>query len=73
MHAGAQVRAYLEEGILFLRLKPVGSKECETTSGLFSIQAVIITLEELEDIVDNDSLKVDFFLIIQILCRQLDL
>jgi hypothetical protein len=58
----------LEEGILLLRLKPVGSKETETTSGLFSIQAIIITLEELEDIVDNDSLKVDFFLIIQIIC-----
>jgi hypothetical protein len=53
---------------LLLRLKPVGSKESETTSGLFGVQTIIITLKELEDIVDNDCLKVNFFLIIQILC-----
>jgi len=56
--------AYLEQGTLLLLLKLIMPKETDTARGLFSIETLVSALEEGEDIVDDNSLKVDFFLII---------
>ena len=66
-------RAYLQERILLLALELVGAEKFETTVGLLVRKTVLIALEELEDIVDNDSLQVDLLLVVEVLGLQLDL
>ena len=63
----------LEESILLLLLKLVRAENVVTTLGLVSRQTSIVTLQELEDVLDNDSLEVDLLLIIQVFCLQFDL
>lgn len=65
--------AYLQESILLFGLKLVGTKEFQTTEGLFLSKTVVVALEQLEDIVDDDCLKINFFLVVQILSFQLNL
>lgn len=60
--------AYLEKSILFLGLQLVGTEETETTCSLFDIKTLVVTLEELEHVVNDDSFKVDLFLVVEILC-----
>lgn len=60
--------AYLEKSILLLGLQLVGTEEAETTCSLFDIKTLVVTLEELEHVVNDDSFKVDLFLVVEILC-----
>lgn len=60
--------AYLEKSILLLGLQLVGTEETETTCSLFDIKTLVVTLEELEHVVNDDSFKVDLFLVVEILC-----
>lgn len=59
---------HLEESILLLGLELVGTEETETTCGLFTIKTLVVTLEELEHVFNDDSLKIDLFLVVEILC-----
>ena len=63
----------LEEGVLLLNLELVRAEQLNTTDGLFLRQTVLVALEQLENVVDDDSLQVDFFFVVQILCLELDL
>ena len=45
-------------------LKLVGAKELETAGGLVRGETVLVALEELEDVVDDDGLEIDFFLVV---------
>lgn len=60
--------AYLEKSILLLGLQLVGTEETETTCSLFDIKTLVVTLEELEHVVNDDSFKVDLFFVVEILC-----
>ena len=64
---------YLEEGVLLLALELVGAEKFETTGGLVVGETVLIALEELEDVVDDDGLKVDLLLVVEVLSLELDL
>ena len=61
----ANLTAYLEESVLLLRLKLVGTKQLQTTTSLLFRKTILIALEEFEDIVDDDSLEIDFILIVR--------
>ena len=65
--------AYLEECILLLRLELVGTKDLEATGNLLIGETAVVALKQLEDIVDDDGLKVNLFLIVQVLGAKLDL
>lgn len=65
--------AYLQNGVLLLNLELVGAKKLETAVGLFCGETILVALEELEDVVDDDGLEVDLFLIVQVLRLELDL
>lgn len=67
------VWADLEERVLLLGLELVGPKELETAGGLCRVETLVGALKQLEDVVDNDGLQVDFFFVVQILCLELDL
>lgn len=60
--------AYLEKSVLLLGLQLVGTEETETTCSLFDIKTLVVTLEELEHVVNDDSFKVDLFFVVEILC-----
>lgn len=64
---------YLEEGILLLRLELVGPENLKPPSDLLIIQTTFVALKQFEDIIDNNSLKVDFVLVIKIFSLKLDL
>ena len=63
----------LEKSILLLLLKLVRAENVVTTLGLVSRETSIVTLQELEDILDNKSLEVDLLLVVEILGLELDL
>jgi len=63
----------LEERVLLLMLELVGTEELETTDGLGLGKPLFGALEELEDVLEDDSLEVDLFLIVQVFGLQLDL
>lgn len=63
----------LKEGVLILLLKLVRTENIETTLGFLVGETVVSALKQLEDIVDDDGLEVDFFLVIQVLRLKLDL
>lgn len=65
--------SYLEERVLLLRLELVGPEEFDTAGGLFLGEALVGTLQQLEDVVEDDSLQIDLLLIVKVLCFQLDL
>ncbi len=65
--------AYLENGVLLLRFKSVGTEQLKTTQGFVRSETVLIALKEFEDIVDDNSLQIYFFLVVEVLCLQLDL
>lgn len=51
----------------------IGAENVQTTLGLLSRETLIVTLEELEDILDNDCLEVDLFFVIEVVSLQFDL
>lgn len=65
--------AYLEECVLLLDLELVGAEQLETALSLLYGETVLVALEQLEDVVDDDGLEVDLFLIVQVLRLELDL
>jgi hypothetical protein len=67
------LKADLKKWVLLLLFEFVGTKNLQTTPGLFSGETLIITLEERKDIFDDDCLKVNFFLVIEIVGFKLDL
>jgi hypothetical protein len=52
---------------LLLGFEPVGTKEFEAALSLFLGETLLVTLEEGEDIVENDGLEVDLVLVVEIL------
>ena len=71
MEKGSSAR--LQEGVLFLGLEFVGAEDFETVGGLWGIEALVVALEKLEDVVDDDRLEIDLFLVVEILCLEFDL
>ena len=65
--------AYLENRVLLLRFKPVGTEQLKTTHGFVRGETVLVALQELEDVVNDNSLQIYFFLVVEVLCLQLDL
>jgi hypothetical protein len=65
--------AYLEKSVLLLRLELVGPEKLQTTLSLLAGETVMVALEELEDIIDDNGLKVDLFFVVQVVGGQLDL
>ena len=64
---------HLEEGVLLLALELVGTEELETACSLLVGKTVLVALEQLEDIVDDDSLEVDLLLVVKVFGLELDL
>ena len=58
---------------MLLGLELVGTKEFETTLGLFLGKTFLGTLEEGEDVVEHDRLEVDLVLVVEVLGLELDL
>lgn len=54
-------------------LELVGAKKVETMVGLLSTETFRVALKENKDILDDNSLQVDFFLVIKILRLQFNL
>lgn len=65
--------SYLEERILLLLFEFVGTKNLITTLGLRGGETLVITLQEREDILDNNGLEVNFFLVVKVIGFELDL
>lgn len=64
---------YLKERVLLLGLELVGTEKTETAGGLLISKTVLRALEELEDVLDDDSLEVDLLLVVKILRLELNL
>ena len=64
---------YLKKSILLLRLEPVGAEKFETAGSLRRFETLVVTLQELEDVVDDDRLEVDLVLVVKIFRAKLDL
>ena len=64
---------YLKESILFLVFEPVRAEDFITALRLFLGETLIVALEELEDILNDDRLKVNLFLVVEVLCAKLNL
>ena len=64
---------HLKERVLLLRFELVRTENVVTALRLFSVETLIVALEELEDIVDDDGLKIDLFLVIKVLGLELNL
>lgn len=58
---------------MFFGFELVGAEEFEPTGTLFSRKTLIVTLKKFEDIIDNNGLQVNFFLIIEVLRLQFNL
>lgn len=63
----------LQERVLLLNFKLVGSEKLKTTSGLLWAKTVVVTLEQPEDVLDNDSLQIDLLLVVEVLSLELNL
>ena len=64
---------YLQECILLLIFELVGTEKFEAAFSLFTLETFGVALEELEDVLDDDRLQIDLFLVIQIFGLELDL
>ena len=71
--AGGWRTTHLQERVLLPRFELVGPEDLKTAASLFLVETLVVTLKELEDIVVDDGLEVDLFLIVQILRAKLDL
>jgi hypothetical protein len=58
---------------LLLALELVGTEESETALSLSIVETVVGGLEQLEDIVNDDSLEVDLLLVVQVLSFEFNL
>ena len=58
---------------MLLSLEPVGAETFETAVGLVVIRTVLVTLKQLEDIIDDDGLEVDLLLVVEVVGFGLDL
>jgi hypothetical protein len=67
------LKAHLKKWVLLLLFEFVGTKILQTTLGLFCTETLIVTLEECEDIFNNDCLEVDLFLVIEVIGLKFDL
>lgn len=67
------MKADLKNWVLLLLFEFVGTKNLQTTLGLFRSETLIVTLEKCEDVFDNDRLEVDLFLVIEVIGLKLDL
>jgi hypothetical protein len=67
------LKADLKKWVLLLLFEFVGAKNLQTTPGLFCSETLIVTLEEREDIFNDDCLEVNFFLVIEVIGLKLDL
>ena len=63
----------LKNGVLLLRLELVGTEELETALGLGGRKTLLGTLEQLEDVVDDNGLKVDLFFVVKVVGLEFDL
>ena len=63
----------MQESVLSLRFELVGPEDLKTAASLFLVETLVVTLEELEDIVYEDGREVDLFLSVRILRAKLDL
>ena len=63
----------MQESVLFFRFELVRPEDLKTAASLFLVKTLVVTLQELEDIVYDDGLEVDLFLSIQILRAKLGL
>ena len=73
MQLATLARTYLQERVLLLILELVRAEKLKTTLGLVALETFGVALKELEDVVDNDGLQIDLFLVIQVLGLQLNL
>ena len=64
---------YLKERVLFLLFELVGTKDLKTALGLRGGETLVIALEERKNILDDNGLEVDFFLVIKVIGFELDL
>lgn len=64
---------YLKESVLLFLLKFVGAEQFQTASGFFLSKTAVVTLEESEDIINDNRFEVDFLLVIKVLRFQLNL
>jgi hypothetical protein len=64
---------YLKERILLFLFELVGTKNLKTALGLRGSETLVIALEERKDILDDNGLEVDFFLVIKVISFELDL
>ena len=58
---------------MFFALELVRAEQLETTLGFLFCQTLVVALKELEDILHDDGLEVDLFLVVEILRSQLNL
>lgn len=64
---------YLEEGVLLLGLELVGPEDLDAALGLLGGEASLVTLQQLEHVLDDDVLEIHLFSIVKILGLELDL
>lgn len=58
---------------MFYALELVGTEQTETTLNFSVGKTFLVGLQEFENIIDNDCLQIDLFLVIEILGFELDL
>jgi hypothetical protein len=63
----------LEERILLLTLKLIGAENADTARSFLVVDTGLRALEQLEDVVNDNRLKVDLLLVVKVLGLQLDL
>ena len=68
-----QVRTYLQERVLLLALELVGAEKFKTAVGLLVVKTILVALKQLENVIDDDSLKVDLLLVVEVLGLELNL
>jgi len=66
-------RKELEDDVLLLLFELVGTEDTDTVGSLGVGETVLVTLEELEDLLHNNVLDVDLVLVVQIGSGELDL
>jgi hypothetical protein len=68
-----RIKTNLEESVLLLALELVRAKETKTALNLSGVETTLRALKQSEDVLENDGLKVDLLLIVEVLCLEFDL
>lgn len=58
---------------MFLTLKFVGTEKLKTAVGLLVSQTFLVALKQLEDVIDDNGLKIDLLLVVKIFGLELNL